>query len=119
MSYQQQIQLVNQLVKKTEAGQIDWKQSPDENAFLVSFKKNSVKLIRGPTSTANPLYTIEVIGGDGNVVESFDDFTLDIDQGGIPDGEFYSKMRELHELARRRAFGADKVLNEILKDLSE
>ena len=51
------------------------------------------------------------------MVETFTDYDLDMEIYGRQDQEYYAVLRDIYEMARRRALGADKVLKEILRDL--
>jgi hypothetical protein len=120
MAHDDQVMLVNRLSEKTKLGEVEWKQSADENAYQVVLKKNSIKLGRAkPTTNSgnNPLYIIELIDSEGEVVETFTDYDLDMEIHGRQDQEYYAVLRDIYEMARRRALGADKVLKEILRDL--
>jgi hypothetical protein len=117
MSYSQQIQLLERLAEKTQSGVLDWKKSADENALLVSFRKNAIRLRKTDSESTNPTYRVELLDGDGSVVEEFSDADLDQAEFGRIDAHYYEALRDMFELARRRAYGADKVLLEILKDL--
>jgi hypothetical protein len=118
MAYEQQVELLNRLSAKTKEGSLDWKKTADDNTLQVSFRKNSVQLQKTKLPTANPSYSVALLDGEGNVVEEFHDAELDQDKFGQTDQHFYELMAEMYERARRRAYGADKVLSEILKDLN-
>ena len=47
-------------------------------------------------------------------LDSFNDVVL---HASDREGEWFSKMKELFEIARRTALGSEKILNEILSEL--
>jgi hypothetical protein len=70
-----------------------------------------------PPSGTSEMYTIELVDSTGEVADSFNDADLDNEVYGQADQEYYRMMKGLYETSRRQAFGSDKVLNEILRDL--
>jgi hypothetical protein len=74
MASPDQLRLVEVLAEKTSRGELDWKMTADETIFLVSLKKNTVRLSSDPESAK---YTIEVLNGEGIVVDEFDQMNLE------------------------------------------
>jgi hypothetical protein len=120
MAYAKQKQLVNKLSQLTRASAIDWMESATHDAFQVSFRDNTVKIRIRPSSQATGSDDVEVqlINSSGELVESFTDVNLSSDSEDPP-GHWYQLMLELHDAARRKALGVDKVIDDIMSDLNE
>jgi hypothetical protein len=117
MSLQKPRKLMYVLVRRTRAGEIDWQESfPD--LFQVSFKDNSVQL-QVQQVGGSIVYTASVLNGEGEVADRFTDEDLDNDEFGHTGQRWFKDMAELYALARRRARGADKVLDAILKEVDD
>ena len=119
MSLEKPRKLMDVLVKRTEAGLVDWMETlPD--IFQVSFKDNSVQ-IRMVVDRENETvtYVVSLLNGEGETVDKFSDEDLDNDQFGNTGGPWYAKLASMFGMARRRARGADKVLDEILKEIDD
>lgn len=117
MNYDRQKKLVLMLVDKTAEGQLEWKTSVDDDAFHVTIKENTIqirKVMREDVLDA----VISIINDRGIEVDSFSDVDLNSNE---PSGHkhWYSVMDGLYSSARRAAFGSDKILNKVLKDLEE
>jgi len=117
MAVDKRKQLTRMLLKKTENGSLEWQESPNDG-FFVAFKENSVRISSLERRTGM-LFTLSVINNRGEVVETFTDEELDRSEGTEIGAEWYQALRELFELSRRSARGADKVLNEILNELDD
>jgi hypothetical protein len=116
--YEKQAELVRRLYEKTTLGEVEWKKTASDDAFQSSFKNSSVRVASTKLQTQT-LFTVELLNKDGDVADSFDDSDLDTEMFGEVNRENYQKLREIFEMARRHAQGADKVLNEILKALDD
>ncbi|MEW9805423.1 hypothetical protein [Mesorhizobium marinum] len=106
----QMAQLLGLLVTKTQSGVLSWEQGPSADAYVTQIGNNSI-LIR----TQREDYLVSIFNENGSVVESFTDVSLS--QDGIESA--FEGMRDLHEMARRNALGADRVINDILNELSK
>jgi hypothetical protein len=119
MSLEKPRKLMEVLVRRTRAGEIDWQESiPD--LFQVSFKDNSVQL-RMETDDRNEtvVYVVSLLNSEGEVADRFTDEDLDNDQYGKTGELWFKELGQLHNLARRRARGADEVLDAILKEVDD
>jgi len=119
MSTEKHGKLVDLLLKKTRAGELDWRVSVLEDRYQVSFKDNTVRLYRTEEGEyGNPFVYVELINDEGIVAETINDEELDRD---VPKGEhhWFQKLATLFEMARRAALGSDKILDEILSDLDD
>ena len=118
MDYAKQMRLVRKLSELTDQDAIDWKQAVPEGLFQVSFRDNSVRIML-QSANAAPDIIIQLVNGDGEVVESFSDVNLQEASDDAQPGEWYNFLMSLYNAARRKALGADRVLNEIINDLDE
>ncbi|ULO25242.1 hypothetical protein [Methylocystis sp. SB2] len=121
MAYAKQMKLVNKLVELTNAGELEWKQSVKNDVFQLSLRDNTIMIKLNHDDFDIPDVEIDLINGDGQLVESFTDSNLRADNESPEEmrDKWYSLMSDLYESARRIALGADKVLNEILSDLDD
>lgn len=117
MAFERQIQLLERLVQKTNEGELEWKRSPEEGVFQVILRKNTLRLRRTEGGSGSEMFTLEMIDSSGEVADSFSDAELDEEAFGRVDQGYFRMMKNLYEFGRRQALGADKILNEILRDL--
>jgi hypothetical protein len=119
MSLEKPRKLMDILGRRTVAGEIDWQETfPD--MFQVSFRDNSVQIsMHVHEANETTTYTVSLLNGEGEVADRFTDEDLDKDQFGAPGQLWYRKLGELYAMARRRARGADKVLDDILKEVDD
>jgi hypothetical protein len=110
--------LLDLLLQRTRDGGLDWQESFNDG-FQVSFKDNSVRITHDDQNEHNPVYSLLLLNGNGDVVDRFTDEDLDNEEVGKVGGPSFHKMKELYSLSLRHARGADKVLNEILKELDD
>jgi hypothetical protein len=122
MSLEKQWRMVQQLAKRTDGGTVDWRTTSEANAFQVSFKNYTLILREEPSGREEPDYEITLLNEVGEPADRFGDNALyeefgdDIsDKAQLP----YNLMRKLFADARRKATGADKILDTILDDLND
>jgi hypothetical protein len=115
--YEKQIELLTRLLDRTKEGMLDWKPTASDDAFQVSFKKTGLRISRDTDSNGETTYTVEMLDKNGNLVDSFTDTQLDLEKYSAVNEKFYLATREAFELARRKALGADKVIDEIINEL--
>jgi hypothetical protein len=119
MNLEKQRKLMEVLVRRTRAGEIEWQESFPE-LFQVSFKDNSVQLRMEPDDNRETVvYVVSLLNGEGVVVDRFTDEDLDNDQYGRTGQSWFKELEELNNMARRRARGADEVLDAILKEVDD
>lgn len=112
MSYPKIAKLVHALEVQTENGSLQWGTTEKSDMFQASFPRYSVRLY---TKNNNPIefdYVLQILNDLGEIVEEVSDPDL-VDVMQNP----YSKMRDLHESARRSAMGVESALDEILSFL--
>ncbi len=99
MATTKDIQLIDHLLERTLAGQIDWQPTANQNQFTASFKgKYSLSVHQAPESY-NCWLTMD--DADGRRMHR------------ITDHE-YSRVDELYDAARRRAYKVDEAIDDIL-----
>jgi len=118
MSMEKQKRLVDRLLTMTLLGQLAWKSALGDRNFQVAFGAASlaIKAAR-PSDLSTPDYEISLYKSDGTEVETFTDGDLYRAEGASGPNIWRQKMHDLHEHARRTAFGAEKILNSILEEL--
>jgi hypothetical protein len=123
MDYTKQRKLVQRLVDLTRVGSIDWKPSTQANMFQVSFQESTLRIgLKEGRRQEDEGIMIQLVTGDGVVVESFTNVDLQPNHTCINPQPWFRIMMDLFEEARRRALGADReiherVINEILSGL--
>jgi len=123
MDSTKQRKLVRSLVDLTRVGSINWKPSLQANVFQVSFQENTVRmgLMEGRRQEEVGII-IQLVNGDGVVVESFTNVDLRANHTCINPQPWFRIMMNLFHEAKRSALGVDteiheKVMDEILFDL--
>ena len=103
---QRDIKLVNILINRTKEGQIDWKKTAVPDQFTSSIKgKNSVfidKSIGAPDEPAP--YWLSIMKPDGKKVV-------------LITNVHYNGVEELYEVAQRRAYKVDDIIDDLFDDL--
>jgi hypothetical protein len=104
--------LLQRLVDKTNHSALDWKESPFQDAYQVSFANYTIMIraMKNP-ETESPDYVMWVFNSEGTVVDTFSH--VDLGSG------YYTHLQDLYQKARRQALGSDKALDEILNELDE
>lgn len=115
MSLQKHARLVELLLRRSNAGVLEWKEGIEVSTFQVSFKDKSVR-IRHNEYGGRVSYEVDLINEEAAVVDTFSDEELDREDGG---SFWFSQLRDLFEVARRTALGSEKVLNDILSELED
>lgn len=121
MSLEKPRKLMEAIMRRTERGELDWQEAFND-IYQISFKDNSVQLREGPSELPNSdgrAYTVSLLNSEGEVADRFTDEDLDRDEFGSAGRDWYQKLATLYSQARRRARGADKVLDEILKEMGD
>jgi hypothetical protein len=108
--------LVDALYEKTSAKSLVWEKTSANGTFQVAVGGRPIQLYKIKRGSAVDIY-VDVYNSDGDKVDSFSDPDL----SGTPKDPRYSSyfelMSSLFDLVSRQASGADKVLDDILKDL--
>jgi hypothetical protein len=116
-STDKQRKLVRALIKKTDADELDWKPTVKEGTYQVSFTESSLQIEECFNENIR-LFSVSLFDSNGNLVDKFDDEELDKDI--FPKNHaWFTQMKNLYEMVRRRVTGADRVLNRILVELED
>lgn len=100
--------LIDRLLVKTRAGELQWSETPTQDAFQASFPSYSLELEREDTT----IY-IRVLNAEGNVLEWTSDQKMRT-EGNWKNADDIRKLDELYALARRQALRVEKALDELL-----
>lgn len=112
MSYPKIARLVEALLTQTESGSLQWSTTEKSDTFQASFPRYSVRLYPEETNNIEFDYVLQILNDLGEIVEEVSDPDL-IDVMQTP----FTKMRNLHESARRSAMGVESALDDILNYL--
>lgn len=119
MSLQKQMKLMDLLYERTERGLLEWQETLPE-IFQVSFTDKSVQLRMDVDELHEAVtYIALLVNDEGQTVDRITDEDLDREQSGTTGAYWYSRLASLFAMARRRARGADKMLDEILKEIED
>jgi hypothetical protein len=105
MAKEKLVEIAKLLLENTKAGNVRWEKTSKKGQFQTPFAKYTI-LLAGPSAVPDLFLCDE----DGDIVEDFT-YMAAIDAGLL------ETMKELYELARRRALGADDALDEIVNIL--
>lgn len=100
--------LIDRLLVKTRAAELQWAETSSQEAFQISFPSYSVELERSEEGTY-----IRIYNSEGKILDWTSDSNI-LQDSGWENRDEYKKIRELHELARRQALSVDKALEELL-----
>ena len=103
---QRLVSIAGKLLEQSRAGEIDWNERADEDAFSVSFPESSASI----SYNDGVGYTLEIRNEHGTVVDSLSSFHS-------PDPS-YEPLRELFDIARNIGLKTDEVLDGLLERLS-
>ena len=105
--------LVKRLAARTKAGLVDWERTIEENCFQASFGDYVVKIATyEPDSGGAPDIYLRIYDDAGNLMEEIVDTQFS-------QRDSFLLMHELMQAARRRAFGADRAIDDILGQLGD
>jgi hypothetical protein len=111
-------QLVLRLKQKTAEGSVPWEATPGKATFQTSLPKFSVRIAEIP-GEGEVDYEIRVYEEGGRLLERASDVEISKAMEGISGQESFKTMKELYTMARRRAFGVEEALDELLASLDE
>lgn len=114
MATQNQAILVQTLFNQTLRGTLAWERTLLEDVYQATFSNGAVRVSSDVIS-----YSVSLLNKEGKIVDTIDD--TELSQARIPlilkGYTWYTMMKELYEMARRNALGADQVLTGILGEL--
>ena len=100
--------LIDEMLRKTHDGTIQWKETLNQREFLVYFDDFTVSARGGSDDEENSYITLTLKDTKG---KNLDSFTIG---DGDPD---YVKLADLYNTARRRALNIDGAIKAIMKEL--
>jgi hypothetical protein len=117
MAMDKRQQVVQLLSQKTKEGKLDWREAVKGDAFQVALTDKVLRIREVPPHDPDPDdipdYAIDLVNGNGKVVDTFRDTQLG-DEGS---GYWWQKMHDLYEMARRKALRSDELLDEAVSEL--
>ena len=119
MASEKHRKLVETLHRKTAAGKLDWREADlilESDVYQLDLAMNSLRISRSTNSDGDDLIVISLLNGEAKVVESFSDEDIEPDTN---DRVYFRLLRDLYEMAGRRAMGSDKILDDILTELDD
>lgn len=105
------IKVADRLLAKSQAGEIAWQETADEDTFPACFPDYSVRISKYETRGATN-YTLTLADSMGRDLKSL----LSI---GPPSPEVAETLKDLFELARGRALSVDEKIDRILESLQK
>ena len=100
--------LVRALLEKTKAGKVSWEKTINETVFQAVFAGYVVRLFRVGDQPADDIGFI-ILNDREETIEETTTHDVSVDRRAC---------RELFELARRQALGADRAIDDLLKQLA-
>lgn len=102
------------LVRKTDEGKVAWTTAAGES-FKAQIGKNVVSISVDEDEAGNTIFVLTVYDKEGEVVEIIQDDTL----SRLSGKSWRGRLAGLFNTARRNATGADRLINEILEELTK
>ena len=106
--------LLRRLVLRAGEGKLQWSEGAEFNTFSNSVANHTVLI-----GEKGQDYFLRVINSEGEIIDEFDDEYLKTSYRTVFNRSSYEDMRDLFQMARRNAQGSDKVIDEIIDELSE
>lgn len=101
------VRVVDKLTYQTQNRETQWEEGPFPDSYFTNVGKNGVAIRNFEGD-----YLIYFFNQDGDIVESISD--NEFMESGIP---LLENLSSLYRLAQRNSKGADRVIEEIAKDL--
>ena len=121
MTDQKITDFVIRLYRRTQAGKVPWEKAVEDETFQATFSKGfSIQIAPRPSqdpSEDEPDYWLTILNEAGEVVEEISNLHFPNTKlvGLYP----WVLMKDIHNIARRTAMGAERAINEIMADLGE
>lgn len=104
------IHLVEKLVERTKAGEVNWKSTVSDNEFMVYFKNFSLSVSTSYDPDEDRVFAYLSLRNDSG--KEIDKFWID------QDDEHFQMISDMHAGARRKAFRIDEALHTIMSELN-
>lgn len=106
--------LVDSLITKTDQGKIAWSENPVDGSPIVKIGTHIVMLEEGRSSNGASLISVIVIDENGKELDRFNDEDLD---RNTRTSDYFVHMTALYNRASKQARGAEKAIDDILKNI--
>jgi hypothetical protein len=118
MTFPDQIdKLVTKLTELTDKDKVDWQGTGNANTYLAPIDKFIVTINKGGSEVFGG-YSFQILDRTGNAVEG----VLATFTGPEKDArrhQDWERLRDLYEIARRRALHSEKVVSDLLASLDK
>ncbi len=114
MAYEKLTQLLLELIRNTELGNLKWEGTAADGVYQVSFPRFTVQLSERDPDRPDCTFVLSILNSEGAEIEqaTHEDFSGALKQP-------YSMMKQLYAMARRRALGVEDAIDVLLKNLSD
>lgn len=113
--------LIDRLYDKTEGKTIDWEYDEARSEVSADVGNYKVSLVAASNPNGSPVEVVRIKEGFSNrLIEAFNDEELDglhLRANGFE--SYWQKMEALRSAAYRQALGAEKAVDDILKELGD
>jgi len=115
MSFPDQIdKLVAKLTELTEKDKVDWQETASLNTYLARVDRFIVTINKGGSEVYGG-YSFQILDHTGRAVDgalaTFNDRPASVQN--------WERLRNLHDIARRRALNSEKVVSDLLASLDK
>jgi hypothetical protein len=114
--YENEKKLVESLIVKTEAKKISWSEAVSQGNPEAQIGDHTIVLEEGRNANGATLFFVVVLDKMGREIERFDDEDLDQPERGT---KYYELLNGLYTKASRQARGAEKAIDDLLRNISE
>jgi len=111
--------VLEKLKRKSERGEVNWKETGKENTYIVSFDKFSIGVSKSYDQLYRSFVRFYISDKSGRILEDYD---IDKDNMESIEGTAvgaYDRISEIFDLARGKALRVDKAINEINRELDK
>jgi hypothetical protein len=118
MAFPDQIdKLVTKLTELTEKDKVDWQETANSNIYLAPVDKFTVTVGKSGSEVYGG-YSFQILDQTGKAIDGSQAPFVGPEKGaGLHQN--WERLRDLHELARRRALHSDKVVSDLLSSLDQ
>ncbi|MBN9983820.1 hypothetical protein HFO68_29305 [Rhizobium laguerreae] len=109
MTLESRIELIKAVHQKTVEEKLNWEVGPTSNSFYVKIGENAISV-----REIKDDYIIQLFNSDGEIVEE----VADPEFSAAGYSTAFTLLRELFSMAKRNAYGSDRVVSNILSDLN-
>lgn len=112
--------LVENLFQSTQTGKIVWAMDEYEDCPYCQINTFKILISSSQDAEGEPIVIIRIVDKEDNEIDSFNDNFLRDESPSIEGfSGYWSLMETLHNMARRKASGADEALDNILSFLNK